>query len=270
MLFGENLRKIIVGTAVLLSLVLLGSYFINGLRPAASPKTSGEKTFEVKTGEGFLGIVKRLGEERLIRRPIVFKAVSLIIGAASRFKPGTYKLSPTMNSLEVLNILLRGPEREVTVLIPEGSSLYEIDAILAAQGVFPKKSFIRFSASSSQPIEGRLFPDTYRFFVGASPESVSEKFLENFEAKAAPFLNRDQKHFDSNLILASLLQKEVPEPEDQRIVAGILKKLGAQTGRSALPPLTTRVQPVAMTPTVTPKLRRRQFSNSATALRRRG
>ena len=56
------------------------------------------------------------------------------------------------------------------------------------------------------------------------PEKVVEKFLANFNQKALPLLNRDPHHIGENLILASILEKEIPDFEEQRLVSGILRK----------------------------------------------
>ncbi len=72
--------------------------------------------------------------------------------------------------------------------------------------------------------EGYLFPDTYRFYVGSDPQLVVQTLLDTFERKAAPILAKQPGAIEKNVIIASLLEKEVTSTEDRRIVAGILKK----------------------------------------------
>ena len=222
MLSEENRKKTIVGGAVLAILILSGSYLVNSLRPVTREGSFLRKTFEIKRGDGFFAIVKRLKEEDLVRSSLSFGKLAILTGSARELKPGTYSLSPSMSSFHILATLARGPEREVVVRIPDGKSLYEIDGILADAGVFPRGSLISY-ASSSPGIEGRLFPDTYRFFTNAPVREVVEKFHANFNKKAEPILGGDVRSSEI-LTIASILENEVPEYEDRRIVAGIVKK----------------------------------------------
>jgi UPF0755 protein len=53
---------------------------------------------------------------------------------------------------------------------------------------------------------------------------VIGRLEENFRKKAAPLLALDPGKERENLILASLIEKEVPDSDERRLVAGILKK----------------------------------------------
>jgi len=55
-------------------------------------------------------------------------------------------------------------------------------------------------------------------------EVVLEKILSNFYAKADPLLSSDKENYERNFILASILEKEVPDFEERKIVTGILLK----------------------------------------------
>lgn len=220
-----NSRMMMTGIIVLLIMVSAVSYFYRGLLPPAAPNETSEITphvFEIKSGDGFWSISNRLSAKGLIRSRLVFELLSLITGSAMNLKPGLYKLSPAMSAPEILGYLIKGGRTDVEVTIPEGSSVYEIDKILSDKGVIPKSSLIEFS--SSTPIEGKLFPDTYRLFTDSSVNEIVDRLVKNFEFKALPILNREPTNMTQNLILASLVQKEVPDFEDEKIVAGILKK----------------------------------------------
>lgn len=211
-------RKIIrVGVAALGTVALV--YFFYSLRPVGG---DGEKSFIVSKGQSFSEIAEGLHREGIVRSGLVFKIAAIVRGVATELKPGSYAISPSLSTFEVLRLLEGGAHREVPVTIPEGASLYEVDKILSDQGVVPRGGVVEIALRDK--LEGKLFPDTYRFFADSSAEEVVKKFLENFEARAVPLLNQNPKNFEMNLILASLLEKEVPDYEERRIVAGILKK----------------------------------------------
>jgi UPF0755 protein len=111
---------------------------------------------------------------------------------------------------------------EVSVTIPEGSTINDIDRILSDNTVLARGDFM--NATSVQNLEGRLFPDTYDFFTSSTPEAVVQKMTDNFNLKAEPLLATAGTNASSDLIIASILEKEVATSTDWAIVAGILEK----------------------------------------------
>jgi UPF0755 protein len=133
---------------------------------------------------------------------------------------------------------------EISVTIPEGATVYDIDRILSGAGVIQPGQLIAAAApdpaasdtataSGGAPLEGKLFPDTYFFYPSSSVDSVIGKMVDDFDAKAAPLFaaaggdasNTDPAPImERDLIIASMVQKEVPGAADQAIVAGIINK----------------------------------------------
>ncbi len=221
-----------LGAAVLAA--FLAAVFAYDLRPAAAgagsgaagvagaPVSAGQVIFSVTQGEGFREVVKNLGAMDLVRSPFATEAFALVSGTAFRIQPGLYRLSPSMSAPAILNTLAVGSANEATVAIPEGANLFQIDAALANALVLRPGVFARAALAGGD--EGKLFPDTYRFFTGADAGSVIGKFIDNFNAKAAPLLPKSAAAAARDLTMASIVDKEVRTPEDQAIVAGILVK----------------------------------------------
>jgi UPF0755 protein len=115
----------------------------------------------------------------------------------------------------------------IMVTIPEGSTRFDIDRILDSRGVLPRGAFIGATDAS---LEGRLFPDTYDLYIDSNATSVIQKFLANFDLKAGPLFAAatgtavNSQNEDRDLVIASLVQKEVSDPADMAVVAGILEK----------------------------------------------
>jgi UPF0755 protein len=220
--FLENNVKKIVSTAVILSVLLLAAaYFFDGLKPV-SGFASDPIDFRVDAGDGFFKICGGLAGENLIKSKSAFELLAILTGSAGKLKPGLYRLSQSMSGGEILDYLVSGSRREISVTIPEGASVYEVDKILSDAGVIEVGSLVNLAKKEN--LEGRLFPDTYNFFTGSNANSVAEKFFDNFRDKAWPILAKSPANATSALILASLLEREVPGLEDQKIIAGILQK----------------------------------------------
>jgi UPF0755 protein len=179
---------------------------------------------DIVPGEGALDIADKLEKQGIIRSASAFYFTALLSGEALDLKPGSYDFSPSMSVRSIIRALVNGPDLERQVLIREGENIYDIDAALADAGIIKKGDLLKFAASSNLPIEGYLFPDTYSFFASSTVSDVVNRFLSNFKEKAEPLLPQDPKKAHDILVIASMLEKEVPLKADQEMVAGIIFK----------------------------------------------
>jgi UPF0755 protein len=192
----------------------------------------------VASGEGIDDIAAQLERAELIRTAKGFIFYGILSGSAHRLKPGVYEFSPAMSVRRIMARLVYGPE-DVQLVIPEGKAMADIDALLSTRGVLLPGAFLELEPSQfpeyafldgAESLEGFLFPDTYRIQPDAVAEAVARKMLNAFRDKALPLFPVSEAPgaviadaYDA-LILASLLEKEVPEFHDRRIVSGILRK----------------------------------------------
>lgn len=212
--------------AVLSVVVILGGFFFYELQPVGAGPTSAMVVFEVQQGESFRGIADDLAADGLVRSRVAFEFLAILEGKAPALQSGLYQLDPSMSSQAILDQLTNAADRAVTVVIPEGSNLFEVDSILANALVIQRGELINFKDDGN--LEGMLFPDTYQFFPGSNIKDVVQKFLDAFKQKAEPLLSSDGTNSQRDLIIASILEKEVPDLKDQQVVAGIiLKRLAA-------------------------------------------
>ncbi|MBI2010625.1 MAG: endolytic transglycosylase MltG [Candidatus Colwellbacteria bacterium] len=114
--------------------------------------------------------------------------------------------------------LLFGPET-TEVTIPEGMRVAEINILLKEAGVLRGQEL-------SPELEGYLFPDTYEFFLPTPREEVEAKLVSNFNVKVKSVIppDRSEKEFREIIIAASLIEKEVPDLADRKLVSGIIWK----------------------------------------------
>ena len=137
---------------------------------------------------------------------------------------------------------------EVTITIPEGFTLKQIEDRLIEAKLTRPNELLNFGFSKDEPpilsgkpkmmsLEGYLFPDTYRFFsaqggyASGGKDALSDivaKMVNNLNNKLTPDLQMAIKSsgrsFYEILTMASLIEKEVPKDSDRPIVAGILWK----------------------------------------------
>jgi UPF0755 protein len=215
-------RKFIVGSCTMLLLAGAVGFFLYGLTPIGARADAAPAIFEIKQGEGFHEIITGLAHAGIVRSSFATEALSLLNGSAFHLQPGLYRLNATMSPWAVLGELSKNAAGETTITIPEGANLYQIDAILAKALVIRRGDLVNFHDAGN--LEGKLFPDTYRFYTNSPIGDVVKAMLDNFDAKAAPIMAQDGADAPNDLILASILEKEVSNSDDRRIVAGILWK----------------------------------------------
>lgn len=215
------------------------SYFFFLLRPVVSGAEVNQ--FSVNSGQGFREITTVLKDSNLIRSKKAAEIYGLAFGLAHRLKPGNYVLDASWGTPKILSALAEGP-LDIEAVVNEGMSLKDADEVLRRRGILSSGALVNFRFAdlkqeyeflkSAKGLEGYLFPDTYRFLPESEPVLAVRKFLNNFQRKAWPLIRECQAPsikchgLNSNevVILASLIEKEVPDSHDRKIVAGILLK----------------------------------------------
>ena len=183
-------------------------------------------------------IARELHALGLTRHPLVFRLLARSRGVSGRLKAGEYALSGPLSLEGMLDVLVRGDvvRRELTV--PEGRSLEEIAALVAAEGMHLEA----FLAAAHDPspvrdldplapdLEGYLFPDTYD--VPQSPEAprgLVRRMTLRFRQVIGPELPRIAERgltVRQVVTLASIVELETAQPTERpRIAAVFLNRL---------------------------------------------
>lgn len=206
---------------------------------------SGEKAIEITHGMGLRQIAELFKREGIIRSKWIFVIYVSFTGHALDLKSGEYKFGKILSIADMAKILSAGGVRELSITIPEGWDIYDIKAFIEAGGISSRVEFEkavgagsayrlseRFEFLRDTPphasLEGYLFPDTYRIFIGTLAEEIVEKMLVNFDRKITAELRaeiiRRNKNIFEVITIASLIEKEVVTDEDRTVVSGILWK----------------------------------------------
>ncbi|MDP3995854.1 MAG: endolytic transglycosylase MltG [bacterium] len=198
---------------LLIALIVLAGFWLT-FSPFSDNATE-EVQFSVKKGEGSKDIALNLEKQDLIKWAPIFRLYVLAEGIISDLKAGEYLLSPDMNIPQIADKLARGDVIKISVTIPEGFTVKQIEDKLGFE-------------LSGDNLEGFLFPDTYQFSFGFSAEEVIEKMRDNFERKLDGELRdeitRQNKTVLQIVTMASLIEKEVVNLQDKKLVSGILWK----------------------------------------------
>lgn len=196
-------------------LVVVFGWWVVNFSSVAKTTLVNNQIFVVKKGESLSTVALRLEKENLIHNSLAFKIWVISRGLTKKIQPGSFKLTPALDVNQIVMILIHGPS-DVWITIPEGWRKEEIANRLTANlSDFDGQEFLKLVNS----LEGKLFPDTYLIPQDTSASAVVEILNKNFVKKTAGLnLKAD------DLILASIVEREVKTDNDRSIVAGILKK----------------------------------------------
>lgn len=234
--------------AAVLAALFAGLVFSQADLPVS--KEPAAATFVVEKGDGAKTIAARLEEAGLIRSRTYFLLTVWSRGHQAAFKAGAFELSPSMSTGEIEAALAQGKpvsnERDVTLI--EGWTLNDVAEYLAKEGVASKEEFFAEAGKSAvaapqdlpdwgasypalkdkpagAPLEGYLFPDTYRIYVGGGAKELVRRMLDNLEVKLTPELRKEiaasGRSVHEILTMASVIEREVRGEEDRGLVSDI-------------------------------------------------
>ncbi len=232
-------RKIVYIILVFLVIILVSLIiFWWQIRTPLNP-TGETKIFKVNKGDSAKVIAENLKDTGLIKNPFLFRLYIFLALSQYSLKPGEYELSSKMPIRDIGDTLVLGGVNEVIITIPEGFSLKQVEGRLVGAGLTKQNELMNYKFSKDAPpilsdkpksasLEGYLFPDTYRFFKDATLSDAISKMIDNLSNKLTPDLKTAIKNSSYStyeiLIIASLIEKEIPKDSDRSIVAGILWK----------------------------------------------
>ena len=157
-------------------------------------------TITITESDDLDSITDKLERAGLIRYPDLFKLYAALTDAEEEIIPGTFELNTLYDYMALVNNMsyVAVAREEIDIMIPEGYTCAQIFALLEENGVCTAAELEEYSADGELEdywflegiqrgdkycLEGFLFPDTYRFYVGSAPRQALEKMLNGFNSR---------------------------------------------------------------------------------------
>lgn len=235
---------------ILIGIGVIGAlWFWRQLSPVNASDTK-SASFTVEQGQSIGLIAAGLEERQLIRSPFAFKLYARLTGVAGSLQAGSFALSPSQSTAEIIDVLHGGKSEEFNVTIPEGYTVADIDALLASKGLgkpgdiidcafrcdFSTFEFLPATAAQGgeefrigSRLEGYLFPETYAVSpADYVPKFVIERMLGTFRKRIvnayASDIEKSGRTLHELVTMASLVEEESRHDEERAVIAGILWK----------------------------------------------
>jgi UPF0755 protein len=156
-------------------------------------------------------------------------------------KAGEYRFDQSRNMIDVHNRLARGDVYFRTVVVPEGFTMFDIARAVEAAGLGPAEDFLKVAQSdtaliadldsSTQSLEGYLFPDTYQFSRMMTMQEMAAAMVKQFRQVAGQIelvspttgvmVPRLPLPVHFIVTMASIIEKETAVPEERPLVSSV-------------------------------------------------
>lgn len=203
--------------------------------------------FEVASGSSLSSVSRKLQEAGLIRNHSVFKYMADLMGMGQKIQTGDYELSRSMSATEILDQLIAGDGKPLTmrITIIPGWTVEDIAAYLQEQDILKTKEefleackdggsysgyyFIEEMLKTADAnkrlyaLEGYLSPNTYEIYTSSSADTIIKRLLSQTEAAYA--LSYDERAqelgmtMDQVFTLASMIEKEAKTADFAKVSA---------------------------------------------------
>lgn len=244
-IFLKILILILICIIVFMTSALYGYRFIvEGTKQADVELSENNSTvFKIPSGARTVNIADQLKAQGFIKDTNIYRFVSKVMGFDNAYKAGKYLITKDMNYYALMIRLTGDPIKNPTkdIMIPEGKTMLETIEILYDQGYIDEGKFLKIAQKENGvytflkdvkatdvrkfPLEGYLYPDTYKMDEGWTEEQLIERMLKEFEKIfTQQYYERAQElgmTVDQVVTLASLIEMEALYPADFKKISSV-------------------------------------------------
>jgi len=184
-----------------------------------------EVNYNLKKDQSLPELSKDLADLGVVNSENLFNIYVRLTRSFPYFREGIYTFKSGSSLVEVVEQLKEGTNG-IAITFVEGKRLEEFG--IHASKILPSFNYEDF-IRKTRGLEGKLFPDTYFFYLSATEDDVIRVMKDNFEKKInqvreKDFYQNSTLSDDEIFTIASLLEKESRSPEERQIIAGIIMK----------------------------------------------
>ena len=231
--------RIITALIVLTAVVLWGVHML--ARPYDKTRTT-YADFVVEEGADISTVASGLEEQKFIKSASGFETLAKITFAGD-FKPGTYYISASMDSLSILRTLQSGLTTSKGFNVPPGYTVEQLASALERDGLADRQAFLDAASSPDiaalellgenqegltgyDVVEGFLLPGEYTLSADADESMILIMMLDSF----SNFYNEDCLARADELgittrqllVMASIIEKETSVDKERKTISGVI------------------------------------------------
>ncbi len=226
-----QMKKLLLLTIIFSSLYFSARILLVWDKPNSTSET--RVAVQVQKGTSLKSISEILYERELIRDSLAFQLFIKWNNLDTKLQAGEYIIQRNLTFSEVAEVLQHGKSSEIKVTIPEGSTIQQIDTILAKKSLIEKGEFLNCASFCEldftiSNLEGFLFPSTY--FVNPKTfviKNFIQRLHREFQKKIKSFrddIASSGRTLNEVIIVASMIEREAANDFEMPEIADIIWK----------------------------------------------
>ena len=174
-----------------------------------------------------------LEAQGLIKNSREFVWYVKLTGNAAQIKMGEYSLYRDMTPSEILKVLTSGESIRYSLVVPEGSNIFDIRDSLNRMWPHRGDEFFKYvtnpnkirplTGKTMNSLEGYLFPDTYLITKFTSISTLVQMMYRRFQnaLKEADKNPTVKMSTHDQVVLASMIEKETGAPFERPLISSV-------------------------------------------------
>lgn len=238
----RRFRRALIIVSALILVVFIALFSINSIAKPYDRTNATYSNVTLEEGDDLHAVAVKLEDAGMIKKASSFETLAKI-SFASDFRPGTYYLSPSMDSISIIGTLHNGLTTPTGFTIPAGYTVEQIASALDRDGLADKDAFLEAVSSpalaemeiltdptgelsGSDLVEGFLLPQEYTLSSEADEsmmvimmiDAFSNFYDEDLQARADELgmTPRDV------LCIASIIEKETTIDKERAAISAVL------------------------------------------------
>ncbi|OYX42966.1 hypothetical protein B7Y94_02425 [Candidatus Saccharibacteria bacterium 32-49-12] len=231
----------VAGFVLILTTMVIGAvyWWYSTQLSAVDSADDSKKVVRIVSGSTPPQIGNQLEEAGLIKDGEAFDIYTRIKGVQGRLQAGTYRLSPSESTPEIVEHLINGRVDTFSITFIPGLTLKQIREVIKDAGYTDAEidkamtsdydSPIFDGKPAGQDLEGYIYPETYQVSSSATVEQILKQAFAEFEKVikandlAAKYKEQGLTLYEG-IIMASIIQKEAVGGDEAQIAQVFLKR----------------------------------------------
>ncbi len=226
---------IAAAAAIVIIAVACFAWYQSQLAPVSSDASKQVRVI-IQSGTSPSAIGDKLKEAGVIRSKLAFTIYTKLTGTENNLKAGSFNLRPSLSMPKIVDHLVAGKQDTFNVTFLPGDTVANARKKLITLGYSASEVDAAFNKQYDRPLfatkpttadlEGYLYGETIQFETSATVESILGRFFDEYEKvitdnNLVEGFKKQGLSLYEGIILASIVQREVPNADDQRQVARV-------------------------------------------------
>jgi conserved hypothetical protein, YceG family len=232
-LSSKQQTVLFICTVVVLIIIAVSTWFVVNIQPVN--RNNGEFVeIEIPTGASIQQVATILSTKKLIKNNVTFVILSKV--SSIHIEAGTHQISPSMSVPDIIHRLKTASKSTFTITILPETTILDLRELFkkfdfsdAEIETALKKTYshpLLASKPSDLGLDGYIFPDTYEMHTQDSLEDLINRTFDNLYKKLSSdgslsLINAKNLTIHDTLTIASIIAKEAPDEEDQKLISGV-------------------------------------------------